>query len=124
MPRAIPRISEAEWQVMREIWRRDTATAQEVVQSLEHTGWNPRTVKTLLNRLVKKGALTFEEQGRAYLYRAAVRMQDCIKKESETFLDRVFGGAPAPLLMHFARNARLTRDELDELRRILKEKAK
>ena len=122
MKRVPPRISEAEWEVMRVAWTKGTVTAQEVVNELTHRAWSPRTVKTLLSRLKSKGALTHEARGKAYVYRPAVRLQDCVRKESESFLERVFGGATAPLLMHFVKNSRLTPDEIDELKRILAEK--
>ena len=117
-----PRISAAEWEVMRVAWRKGAVTAQETIEELAHRDWSPRTVKTLLNRLLKKGALTHEARGQAYVYRPAVRMKDCVGQESESFLDRVFGGAPGPLLVHFVKRARLTPAEIRELRRILDEK--
>jgi len=107
---------------MRVAWRKGAITAQETIEDLAHLDWSPRTVKTLLNRLLKKRALTHEARGKAYVYRPAVRMKDCIRQESESFLDRVFGGAPAPLLAHFVKKARLTPEEIRELRRILDEK--
>ena len=122
MKRVPPRISEAEWEVMRVAWTKGTVTAQEVVNELTHRAWSPRTVKTLLSRLKAKGALTHEARGKASVYRPAVRLQDCVRKESESFLERVFGGAAAPLLMHFVKNSRLTPDEIDELKRILAER--
>jgi BlaI family penicillinase repressor len=120
----VPHISDAEWEVMRVAWRKGALTAQEAVQELEHRQWSPRTVKTLLNRLVKKGALSTEERGRAYLYRPSVRQQDCVRRESQSFLERVFAGATAPLLVHFVRSGKLSADEVDELKRILNGKKK
>ncbi|HEY8240553.1 MAG TPA: BlaI/MecI/CopY family transcriptional regulator [Kiritimatiellia bacterium] len=119
-----PRISEAEWEVMRIAWERGTVTAQAVVDALGHKDWSPRTVKTLLNRLVKKGALAFQAQGKAYLYRPAVPMEKCVREESRSFLDRVFGGEAAPALAHFVKSAKLSPDEIKELKRILAEKSK
>ena len=86
--------------------------------------WNPRTVKTLLGRLVKKGALKFESQGKSYLYRPGVAMDKCVRVESESFVDRVFGGATAPMLVHFVKNAKLSPEDIRELRRILEERKK
>ncbi len=117
-----PRISEAEWEVMRVAWARGSVTAQDVVESLADHGWSPRTVKTLLNRLKTKGALGHEARGKAYVYRPSVRMEDCVRRESQSFLDRVFGGATAPLLAHFVKRAKLSQNEIDELRKILAEK--
>jgi BlaI family penicillinase repressor len=114
-----PRISDAEWEVMRVAWKKGETTAQEVVDELAHKKWSPRTVKTLLGRLLRKGALSHEPLGKAYVYRPAVRMEDCVRLESESFLDRVFGGAAGHLLAHFVKRAELTREEIDELRKIL-----
>jgi BlaI family penicillinase repressor len=119
---APPRISDAEWEIMRVVWAKGAVTAQEIVGQLADRKWSPGTVKTLLNRLLTKGALTHETRGKAYVYRPAVRMQDCVRHESQSFLDRVFGGATAPLLVHFVKRSRLTRAEIDELKRILEEK--
>lgn len=122
MSRKTPRISGAEWEVMRIAWARGSVTAQDVVDSLADTGWSPRTIKTLLNRLKTKGALGHEVHGKAYVYSPAVRLEDCVRQESQSFLDRVFGGAAAPLLAHFVRRAKLSKDEIDELKRMLAEK--
>src|SRR5882672_7813789 len=79
-----PRISDAEWDVMRVLWTKGAATAREVVDLLAHRDWSPRTVKTLLSRLKAKGALTYEAQGKAYVYRPAFRMQDSVRQESQS----------------------------------------
>ena len=124
MGKTTPRISDAEWEVMRVAWSKGQVTAQEVINGLADHGWRPTTIKTMLNRLLKKGALLHKAEGRLYTYRPAVRMEDCIRHESQSFLDRVFGGDPAPLLVHFVKYARLRPEDLDELRKILAEKSK
>jgi BlaI family penicillinase repressor len=122
MARKTPRISEAEWEVMRVAWTRGPVTALEVVDALDDHGWSPRTVKSLLSRLKAKGALAYEARGKAYVYRPAVRREDCVRQESQSFLDRVFAGSVAPLLAHFVSRAKLSKEEVDELRKILAEK--
>jgi BlaI family transcriptional regulator, penicillinase repressor len=124
MTKTPPRISDAEWEVMRVIWAKGSATSPEVIDELADRNWSPRTVKTLLGRLLAKGALTHQVRGKAYLYRAAVRMEACVRQESQSFLDRVFGGSPVPLLAHFVKSARLSPDEVEELKKILAEKKK
>ncbi len=115
-------ISDAEWQVMNVVWDGQPLTAQEVIGKLaDQADWAPATVKTMLHRLVKKGVLTYELQGNRYVYRARARRRDCVKQASRSFLERVFGGESAPLLAHFIRNARLTADEIAQLRQILHE---
>jgi len=123
--KGLPRISESEWQVMRVLWSCDCATANEVVDLLAgSTAWKPKTIKTLINRLVKKGALGFEKQGRAYLYHPLVDEADCVRAESRSFLSRVYGGALLPMLAHFIEEENLSPAEIEELRRILAERGK
>jgi len=123
--KGLPRISESEWQVMRVLWSQAPATANVVVAALaDSTTWKPKTIKTLINRLVKKGALGFEKQGRAYLYHPLVDEADCVRAESRSFLSRVYGGALLPMLAHFIEEENLSPEEIEELRRILAERGK
>ena len=115
-------ISDAEWQVMNVIWDGQPLTAQEVIAQLaDQADWAPPTVKTMLHRLVKKNVLTYELQGNRYVYRSRARRSDCVKQASRSFLDRVFGGESAPLLAHFLRSAKLSSEEIAQLRQILNE---
>ena len=117
----LPDISEAEWQVMKVCWAKSPASAQEIIDQLgAQADWHPKTVKTLLNRLVKKRALGFEKEGRAYLYHPLVAEKDCVTAESKSFLDRVFGGSLQPMLAHFVENKNLSPKEITELKRLLK----
>jgi BlaI family transcriptional regulator, penicillinase repressor len=122
MPQTPP-ITDAEWEVMTVLWEQSPRTAAEVVDALRaKTDWHPKTVKTLLGRLLRKGVLKAREEGNRYLYSAAIPRQRYVAEESSSFLERVFGGDATPALMHFVRNTRLTKDEIDELRRLLDEK--
>src|ERR1700677_5180965 len=101
--KSIPRISDAEWEVMKIFWRQAPCTAQDVVNSLAETKhWGAATIKTLINRLVRKGALSFEKKGRSYLYVPAVSEIHCRGIAATSFLDRVFDGALSPFVAHFA----------------------
>lgn len=113
----VPQISEAEWEVMKVVWDGGPLSAGEVVGRVagEHS-WAPRTIKTLLHRLVRKGAVAVEVDGRRYLYRAKVNRQACVRKESRSFLSRVFNGAVAPAVLHFIEQGRLTPQEVRQLR--------
>jgi len=119
-------ISDAEWEVMRVCWAAGAAlTANQVVEALDgKKDWNPRTVKTLLNRLTKKGALGFEARGKTYLYTPKVAQDDCAKREGRSFLARVFGGDSGAMLVHFVKNTNLSPQEVAELKRILSSKEK
>jgi BlaI family penicillinase repressor len=121
----IPKISEAEWRVMRVLWERAPRSANEVVEALEgQTDWNPRTTKTLLGRLIKKGALGFRKIERSYEYFPKVAETACVKAESRSFLDRVYGGTVRPMLAHFIEDAKLSAAEIEELKRLLERKRK
>jgi BlaI family penicillinase repressor len=116
-----PRISDTEWEVMRVVWRQHPLTAAEIVAQLAATdaSWHPKTVRTLLARLVEKKALGYEAQGRAYVYEPKVTEAECIAAASGSFLERVFGGSLTPLLAHFVEQNRLSPEELAELRAVL-----
>ena len=108
-----PAISDAEWDVMQVLWESSPLTANEVVDKVaRRRGWNPRTVKTLLNRLVKKGALGFEQEGNRYRYFPLASRDACVRSESRSFLARVFGGAVGPMLAHFVSEAPLSPEEI------------
>ena len=117
----IPKISEAEWTVMKTVWARAPRTAQEIIDAVAPgENWHPKTVKTLLNRLVKKGALGFSRQGRAYLYYPRMAEADCVTAASRSFLDRVFGGSLQPMLAHFVEHDQLSAAEIQDLKAVLK----
>ena len=121
----LPSISDAEWQVMEALWSDAPATASDVVQRLAgRTDWNPRTIKTMLNRLVKKRALGYEADGKRYLYRPLVSRDACVRVESRSFLSRVFGGAPGAALLHFVEEHDLSAEEIERLKHVLSRKGK
>ena len=107
---------------MRVVWAQSPRSAGQIIETLTRRDptWHPKTVKAFLNRLVRKGALGFKKEGRAYLYRPAVREQDCVAAASESFLERVFGGSLKPMLAHFVEHKKLSEAELRELRSLLK----
>ena len=116
----MPRISETEWEIMKIVWSRGQCTANEILESLNsREEWHPKTARTLIGRLVKKRALTYREEGRAYLYRAGISESEAISYYSQSFLDRVFNGALTPLLAHFIKSRQLSPNDLEELREVL-----
>ena len=118
--RDLPQISDAELVVMKVMWERRTLTTSQVVAALEHqTHWKPKTIHTLLSRLVRKGALTFEKQGREYLFHPLVDAREYMHAASRSFLGRFFDGDVAPFLACFLEREKLTAKEIAELRRIL-----
>ena len=116
----LPRISPAEWQVMKIAWAGSQVLAREVIARLAASRkWHPKTIRTLLARLVKKRALAFHKQGRAYLYRPLLTEAECVRAESQAFLDRVFDGALAPMLAHFLEGRKIAESERRELALLL-----
>lgn len=121
----IPKISETEWKVMKIIWNNPYITANEVVDILDnYVEWKPKTVKTLLNRLLNKGVIHFEKEGREYKYYPLVSEEECIKEENKSFLDRVYNGAFKTMIANFIENQNLTREDIDDLKKILEKNNK
>lgn len=119
---APPSITEAEWKVMRVFWDRGASSLREVVEALEEeVHWKPRTVQTLVRRLVSKGALSVEEVGRDFRYHPVFSQSDCQHDESRSFLGRVFDGRLVPFLAGMVEKEALSQGEIDELRRLLDE---
>ncbi len=117
---ATPRISDAEWLIMKVVWQNWPTTATEVIEALaSESTWKPKTVMTLLTRLVKKGALAYQRKGRAYEYYPLVQQADCTKAESRSFLDRVYDGALKPMLADFLEQVELSEEEIAEIKQIL-----
>src|SRR5215212_9755591 len=120
MPLNTPSISDAEWDVMKIVWDSGPLTSGQIVQALEpERHWKPRTIKTLLARLVKKGAVAAKEDDNRFRYSAKVAREAVIRRESRSFISRVFDGAAAPALVHILQDARLSREEIEQLQRIL-----
>ncbi|MDR1283132.1 MAG: BlaI/MecI/CopY family transcriptional regulator [Opitutaceae bacterium] len=119
------RISDTEWEIKRVAWARHPVTAAEIIASLAERDptWHPKTVRTLLARLVGKKALGYQSEGRAYVYTPLVKESECVAAASETFVERVFGGSLRPMLAHLVETKKLTRADINELRALLDAKA-
>ncbi len=121
MPKT-PDITESEWKVMKVLWARSPQPAYDIIEELsKREQWHPNTIKTLLSRLHKKKALKITKYKNLYLYEPLVSEEACVQAESETFLNRVFGGSVKPLLVHFAKKQKLTTSDLEELKKLLRE---
>jgi BlaI family transcriptional regulator, penicillinase repressor len=115
-------ISDAESLVMEVLWERSPMTAEDVVAALaDSTDWREPTVKTLLNRLLKKRAIAADRDGRRYLYRPLLERSDYIHDASVTLLDRLFNGRVAPLVAHFSERRKLSKKDIAELKRLIGE---
>jgi BlaI family transcriptional regulator, penicillinase repressor len=117
------RITDAEQEVMSVVWERAPVAASVVAEVLkEKRNWSLATVRTLLRRLVNKRALAQELQGKRFLYTAQVSAGECARQQSDSFLERVLGWAPSETIVHLVRRANLSKQDIQELRRILREK--
>ena len=109
---------------MKVVWAKAPSSAGEIIETLSSADptWHPKTIKTFLNRLVRKKALGFRKEGRAYLYRPLVTERECVDAASESFLERVFGGSLRPMLAHFVEHKKLSAAEIRELKQMLETK--
>lgn len=113
-------ITNAELSVMQVLWQHQPLTANDVVAALDNAkDWHEKTVKTLLNRLVAKGALGFEKEGRAYLYYPLIAEQDFQQQQSRSFVERLFAGRLAPLVAGFASQKNLSADDVKQLKQLI-----
>lgn len=116
------KISAAESVVMEALWRRSPLNADEIAAEVAGPqGWTEATVKTLINRLLKKKAIGAEPDGRRYLYRPLVARADYVAVESQGLLDRLFEGRLAPLVSHFSEGGKLSPQDIAELKRLIAE---
>lgn len=115
-------ISEAESVVMEVLWRQSPRTAEEILAEVgPQQGWQEGTVKSLLNRLLKKKAVKAEKDGRRYLYSPRLAREQYVSQESKGLLDRLFDGRVAPLVAHFSEQRKLSRKDIADLRKLLEE---
>jgi BlaI family penicillinase repressor len=121
----LPQISEAELEVMKIIWESSPISTNEVVEKLTgKTKWNPKTIQTMLLRLVKKGAITYEKNSRVFVYSPLVQKEEYLEHESNSFLYRFYNGTLNSMVLNFLENDKLSEHEIAELRNILAEKSK
>ena len=120
----LPEISEAEYQIMKVIWAEEVPiSTNEVVEKLESTtSWKPKTIHTLLSRLVKKGALQYEKRGRVFVYSPLVKESDILEIENDNFLNRFYDGTINSMVVHLLEQDKLSNEDIEQLKRILDEK--
>lgn len=116
----LPKISDSEWEVMKIIWQNNSITSTKIINELqEKTNWKASTIKTLINRLLNKEAISFTKEGKEYYYFSIVSEEECIREESDSFLNKVFNGSLNSMVVNFVKSQKLTRDEINELKSIL-----
>ena len=118
----LPAISEAEWEIMKALWEHSPVSVNELTARLAPTmKWHPKTVRTMLNRLRRKGAVSHLVADGMYHYQPAVSQENCTRRAAESFINRVFGGAVTPMIAQLVRRRPLTAQEKRELRKLLDE---
>ncbi|WP_277405721.1 BlaI/MecI/CopY family transcriptional regulator [Lacrimispora xylanisolvens] len=118
----LPKISEAEWEIMKLIWKSNPITSEEIINLLSgRMMWSAQTIKTFITRLIKKEVIGFEKKGRVYYYYPLLSEEECIRSENESFLKKVYDGALNMLFTKFLEEE-LSMDQIEELERILKDK--
>lgn len=123
--KTVPHITDAEWEVMKVLWNESPRTANEVIDAMqERTEWKPKTIRTLLNRLAQKQAISFTQENRVYAYFPLVSEGECVKSETQSFLKRIYGGAFKPMLVNFLKEEQLSEEDIKELRDMLDGKTK
>ena len=116
----MPRISDAEWEVMKILWEKSPLTANDIVEILsKRVSWQRETIRTLINRLVQKKAVRFEKQGRQYHYYPAVVETECIKAQTRSFLRRFRADAIEPMLAALVEEEQLSAEQIARLKEIL-----
>ena len=114
-------ISEAESRVMQVLWEQAPRSAEEVITALADTGWAEATIKTLLNRLLNKGAIAASKDGRRYQYAPLIQRDAWMLEDSSSLLERLFDGRVAPLVAHFSQHRKLSAADVAQLRQLLEE---
>jgi predicted transcriptional regulator len=115
-------ISPAESEVMEVLWQHHPQSAEDIVTALQRTHpWQPSTIKTLLSRLLGKGAIKRTKQERLYLYQPCLQREQYLLAESSGVIDRLFEGRVAPLVAHLSEHRKLSQKDIDELQRIIDE---
>ncbi len=118
--KTLPQISEAEFEVMKIVWKSAPISTNEITDRLvKCTAWSPKTIQTLIKRLVTKGALTYEKQGRVFVYTPLVGEDEYIGQESHSFLKRFYNGNLSAMLSSYLEHDRLSKTEIDALRSLL-----
>lgn len=116
----LPQISEAEYEVMKIVWKNAPVSTNEVTETLTRTtDWSPKTIQTMLKRLVNKDALTYVKEGRVFVYTPLVEEEEYISQKSSSFLSRYYDGELTSMVSAYLENDRLSDDEISELRSLL-----
>ena len=123
--KTLPAVSPAETEILRLVWQLESATVQDICQTLsEDRSVTYATVQTLLRRLEKKGYIRHEVRGKAHLFSAAVKREEVIKRTVGDFVERLFGGDPLPLMLHLADHSEFSGEDIKRLKKLIEQRSK
>lgn len=119
------KISDAEWVIMKVLWKESPQTTTKIIETLsKETNWNPKTIHTLIARLVKKNALGIDKNSGQYKYFPLVTKEDCIQEETGSFIQKIYEGSIYNLVANFIHDEKISADEMEDLKKLLDEKLK
>lgn len=117
------KISDSEWEIIKIIWSNPNCTAMFIIEKLKNNReWKPKTVKTLIRRLVDKGAIGYEQDGREYKYYSLIDEKECKVQEGKSFIERVYNGSIKAMVLNFIESENLSKKDIEDLRDVLNKK--
>ena len=119
------KISDAEWRIMKVLWEESPVNTTQIINSLKsETSWSPKTIHSLISRLIKKGALGVDKLSSPHQFYPIVLKEDCIKEETGSFIQKVYDGSYYQMVANFISNEKMSKNEIEYLKKILEEKSK
>lgn len=123
MNKHLPQISDSEFEIMKVIWEKTPVKSRDIIKILTtQKDWTKQTIKTLINRLLKKQAISFKKEGRIYLYYPLIKKEDYLKKERKSFLQKFYDGSLNAMFSNFIKDKELSKSDIDQLKKLLEEK--
>ena len=119
------KISEAEWRIMKVVWEESPLNTTQIINRLKsETSWKPKTIHSLISRLIKKEALGADKLSAPHQFYPLVSKEDCMKEEIGSFIQKVYDGSYYHLVANFISNEKMSEQEIEYLKKILDEKSK
>ncbi|KDR95503.1 BlaI family transcriptional regulator, penicillinase repressor [Peptoclostridium litorale DSM 5388] len=115
----IPKISDAEYEIMKVIWENEPLTAADIVSIVDSESWNENTIRTMVNRLLKKAAIGYKKNGKAYIYHSLISSGEYKKFEGMSFLKKIYGGSISAMFANLVNGEEISKDELNDLKELL-----
>ncbi|MCX7772305.1 MAG: BlaI/MecI/CopY family transcriptional regulator [Clostridia bacterium] len=117
------KISEAEWYVIKTLWMQSPLGASDIIEALrKETDWNPKTIHTLISRLVAKGVVGVNKDAPCNLYFPLVSEEEYKAVQTDSFIKKVYNGSIKSLVANFIKEEKLTKEELAELKQLLNDR--